>query len=294
MAKQCDFLEVPMTPKLAHPQTLQRSPNSMPSFSALGIKRPSDSVLNCARQDLATGESSGDSNGSTSRVSSITSASSTELAKIRYKIPPPRAGRVGKTLSQQEKYKLYEEMEEDDDISQEPAMFNVPMALHSTASLFEFSNKTSGSRILKQAWHDSSKLAPSPLPGALAKKSRTEPTYLPSPVLTKHHSYSNLSPDARDLSNFYEYSIQNYVEQEMNRRSKYSSKVDELDDPKLPETGGFFGAAAQNHICTAGLAVQHLPREPGAVGKRLHIFEGPGRPVLFEYPRHYQGIYHEI
>ncbi|KAH3667435.1 hypothetical protein OGAPHI_003084 [Ogataea philodendri] len=205
----------------------------MPSFSGLGIKRPSDSVLNISKHDSTTGDSSGDSNGSTSRVSSITSVSSTELPRTNIKVPPPRASRIAKTMSQQEKYKLYEELENDDKIPDESSMFNVPLAMHSTASLFEHTSRDSGSHILKRAWKDSSKIVPSPLPGALAQESRTEPTYLPSPTLTKHYSYTTLSPDARQLTGFYEYSVQNHVEKELNRRSKYSSKVDILDDPTL-------------------------------------------------------------
>ncbi|GME73897.1 unnamed protein product [Ambrosiozyma monospora] len=207
------------------------------------------------------------SNGTVSSTSSNISGEFRRLPLRRYST---------KSMTKAEKAKRYDELEDDDDIPDDSAMFNVPMTLHSTASLFSHNNLNQSTEVLRKAWVEDAGhiIPPSPLPGAIAfpgspssqgsvsgsvhpgdepnqaqlkrMSSASGSTNSSTPgspfkattnfggndgssTIAKHNSFTALSPMAQQLSSFYEFSIQNNVEDELRRRSTMSTHEIYLD-----------------------------------------------------------------
>ncbi|GMG19062.1 unnamed protein product [Ambrosiozyma monospora] len=206
------------------------------------------------------------SNGTMSSTSSNISGEFKRLPLRRYSM---------RSMTKAERAKRYDELEDDDDIPDDSTMFNVPMTLHSTASLFSHNNLNQSTEVLRKAWVEDAGhiIPPSPLPGAIAfpgspssqgsssahpgdepnqaqlkrmssasgstNSSTPSSPYKattnfandgsPSCTIAKHNSFNALSPMAQQLSSFYEFSIQNNVEEELRRRSTMSTHEIYLD-----------------------------------------------------------------
>ncbi|VEU19958.1 DEKNAAC100868 [Brettanomyces naardenensis] len=187
-----------------------------------------------------------------------------------------RKQRLRKSLTKAEKEKLFDNDNGNDDISADSEMYNVPIASGSTAKLFKNSSARHSRTILRKAWPDAEEgmvLTPSPLPGTVlgnesspsllpSKRASTRSSYSVSSAsgsISSHRtfvrsdadltgaaspstisSYNRLSPMAKQLTDFYEYSIRTNANKEMKRRShlvecKLGNQQVQLEDKRLDD-----------------------------------------------------------
>lgn len=184
-----------------------------------------------------------------------------------------------KSLTKAEKDKLYDE--DNDEITGPSQMYNVPVANGSTASLFSSFNNRHSQTILRKAWAEAPNnvLSPSPLPGNLETNRASvfsEGGASTSPALSTSSSFSNMSPVAQQLSNFYEYSLQSHADDEFNRRLKQvDSKigVDQLQLQDLKVDDYRMISQEKLNMLTPTRPVWLPPKNSAEASKQEHDFK---------------------
>lgn len=130
------------------------------------------------------------------------------------------------TLTKIQKDKLFDD--QSDDYIDDSLIYNVPIASHSSLGIFNSSIVNTNN---KKPWNSSNPnllIPPSPLPGCSS-------TWIDSPNLKSNPSFNILSPEAKQLSTFYEMNLQSIANEEIQRRSKFNMYHigESLDDLKL-------------------------------------------------------------
>ncbi|ODV84678.1 hypothetical protein CANARDRAFT_23679 [[Candida] arabinofermentans NRRL YB-2248] len=139
--------------------------------------------------------------------------------------------------SKADKYKIYDELDDGDDnlISDDTNIYNVPLSMSSTTSLIRSAN------ILTSKTETNLVIPPSPIPGipnsdfSMTKNNgggNGGNGGIKSPKLSKYPSYNGLSPTAKHLTNFYEFSINSHVDAEYKKRSKLINKIPSTTNSK--------------------------------------------------------------
>lgn len=148
---------------------------------------------------------------------------------LQYNKKDPRFRRRGsaQTLTKLQKEKLFEE-DADDNIDESDNIFNVPIA--NSGSMRIFQSKNQSKEVLRKAWNQPNSnliIPPSPLPGRLNENEYFNFSMSPnlSPSISKNKSFSALSPAARQLSSFYEYSSHSDAQEEIKRRSEVNLPI---------------------------------------------------------------------
>ncbi|OUT20386.1 hypothetical protein CAS74_004634 [Pichia kudriavzevii] len=163
--------------------------------------------------------------------------------------------RSAQPLTKKEKDKLFDNDNDylmPGDENMDMFMYNVPIASASSLRMFQNAGALQSTEALKKAWNESESnliIPPSPLPGKIGNDATfghpprtpisvngeqpSSATSKPfeSPTLNKTQSFNTLSPTARQLSTFYEYSSHNQAMEELEARRQQPKPV--TDDPKM-------------------------------------------------------------
>lgn len=128
--------------------------------------------------------------------------------------PAPRFKRRSstsqQTLTRAQRDKMFDDDNDEDSYIDDSLMYNVPIASHSSLGILQPHRK-----LLSQT---NVVVPPSPLPGC-------EATFTETPTLRSNPSFVMLSPEAKQLSSFYEMSVQSSARQELERRRTANSLV---------------------------------------------------------------------